>query len=120
MSIKHMDSVGIGGIRDRKMLRSLYEAIRRMRDLSATMPVSQLQMFLLVSLNEGASLGELAEAADMKKSTASRYLLDLSDKTRAGDAGYGLITRDADPQELRRNMYALTPKGRGLLNDMIS
>jgi DNA-binding MarR family transcriptional regulator len=107
-------------IHDRRNLRAFYEAIKRMRLLSATMPMAELQMFLLVALNEGLSLGELAEAADMKKSTASRYLLDLSDKTRTGDAGYALITRDSDPKELRRNMYALTPKGRSLLKDMIS
>ena len=48
------------------------------------MPVGEVIMFLHVALNEGASLGELAEKSGMKKSTASRYLLDLSDKTRSG------------------------------------
>jgi DNA-binding MarR family transcriptional regulator len=105
--------------RGRAGIRALYRAITQMRELSATMPVAELQMFLLVALNEGASLSELCEEADMKKSTASRYLLDLSDKTRAGDPGYGLVTREVDPQELRKNMYSLTAKGRNLIKAMI-
>lgn len=104
----------------RGTLRAFCEAITKFRDLSPTMPVGEVLMFLLVALNEGASLTELAEHADMKKSTASRYLLDLSDKTRAGDAGYGLITRDADPDELRRNMYALTTKGRKIVESLVA
>ena len=76
-------------------------------------------MFLLVALNEGASLGELAEKAGMKTSSASRYLLDLSDKTRNGDKGYGLVRRESDPAELRRNMYSLTPKGRAMIRDLV-
>lgn len=102
----------------RKGLRAFYNAISQMRELSATMPVAELQMFLLVALNEGASLTELCELADMKKSTGSRYLLDLSDKTRAGTPGYGLVTREVDPAELRKNMYALTAKGRSLIKSM--
>lgn len=104
---------------DSKALRSLYDAITKMRQLSPTMPVAQLQMFLLVALNEGASLTELSEKADMRKSTASRYLLDLSDKTRTGGEGYDLVTREADPEELRKNMYALTAKGLRLLKAMV-
>lgn len=103
----------------RQSIQALYRALLQMRDLSATMPVAELQMFLLVAVNEGASLTELCEIAGMRKSTASRYLLDLSDKTRTGAAGYGLVTREPDPADFRRNMYALTPKGRNLIKAMI-
>jgi DNA-binding MarR family transcriptional regulator len=106
--------------RNRGVIRSICEAIVQFRELSSTMPVGEVQMFLTVALNEGMSLTELAEKADMKKSTASRYLLDLSDKTRAGGAGYGLITREADPEELRRNMYALSPKGRKIVQRLVA
>ncbi len=99
-------------------IHSLYRAVLQMRELSPTMPLAELQMFLLVAMNEGASLTELCDLADMKKSTGSRYLLDLSEKTRGGSPGYGLVARDVDPDELRRNMYALTPKGRSLLKAM--
>lgn len=102
----------------RAMIRAFCEAITKFRELSPTMPVGEVQMFLLVALNEGASLTELADAADMKKSTASRYLLDLSDKTRSGTPGYALVTREPDPAELRKNMYALTAKGRKIITSL--
>lgn len=104
---------------NRTVLRAFCDAVGKFRELSATMPVGEVQMFLLVALYEGASLTELAEYADMKKSTASRYLLDLSDKTRAGGSGYGLITREVDPAELRKNMYALTPKGQNIVSRLV-
>ena len=118
-----LDSQGISHImaddfdlmRTRRSIRSIVEVLNGFRDLSHTMPVGQVVMFLLVALNEGADQTQLAELMDIRKSTASRYLLDLSDKTRDGGRGYELITRDPDPTELRRNVYSLSPKGRALL-----
>lgn len=105
---------------DRKLLRSLCEALGEFRNLSVTMPVGEVYMFLMVALNEGSSLSELAEKADMKLSTASRYLLDLSDKQRIGKDGFGLVSREQDPAELRKNMYSLTPKGRNVLKNLMA
>ena len=104
----------------RYALRSILEALNTFRDLSPTMPVGEVVMFLTVALNEGDGLMELASLTDMKKSTASRYLLDLSEKTRTGASGYGLLTRDTDPAELRRNMYALSPKGRKIIQQLVT
>lgn len=118
--VSHMATDDSFLLHGRPRLRAICEAMTHFRDLSPTMPVGEVLMFLLVSLNEGASLTDLAELADMKKSTASRYLLDLSDKTRAGDAGLGLITRDADPSELRKNMYALTSRGTEILRKLLT
>lgn len=106
--------------RNRAVIRSINAALTHFRDLSVTIPIGMVQMFLTVALNEGASLTELAEISDMRKSTVSRYLLDLSDKTRSGNPGYGLISRENDPQELRRNMYSLTAKGRIVLQKMLA
>lgn len=105
---------------DRSVLRIICDAMEDFREVSATMPVTQVQMFLTVALNEGLSLTELSEITDLKKSTASRYLLDLSDRTRAGGPGFGLISRETDPEELRRNMYALSPTGRSLVKKLVS
>jgi DNA-binding MarR family transcriptional regulator len=105
--------------RNRKSMRAVLTALTTFRELSVSMPVGEVLMFLTVALNEGASLSELAETIGMKKSTASRYLLDLSDKTRVGGAGYGLVHREVDPTELRRNMYSITAKGRTVLMDMV-
>jgi DNA-binding MarR family transcriptional regulator len=104
--------------RSRALIRAVYNVLGQFRELSPTMPVAEVQMFLMVALHEGSSLGDLSELMDMRKSTASRYLLDLSDKTRAGGEGYGLIVRENDPHELRRNMYSLSAKGRHLVNNL--
>jgi DNA-binding MarR family transcriptional regulator len=104
---------------DRKLLRTLAAVVGQFRDLSPTMPVGEVYMFLLAALNEGASITELAEKADMKMSTASRYLLDLSDKRRAGDPGFGLLRSELDPNELRRKVITLTPKGRDVVKQLM-
>lgn len=104
----------------RATIRSFLEATHTFRDLNPTMPVGEVLMFLTVALNEGASLTELAELSGTRKSTASRYLLDLPDKTRTGAAGYGLVSREQDPEELRRNMYGLTAKGRKVIAQLSS
>jgi DNA-binding MarR family transcriptional regulator len=108
------------GFVDRKALRSICGVAEQFWKLSPTMPVGEVVMFITVALNEGASLTELAALLDMKKATASRYLLDLSDKLRTGEKGYGLISRETDPAELRRNMYSLTAKGRSLVKQLAS
>ena len=102
----------------RTTVRDFLTALHTFRDLSLTMPVGEVIMFLAVSLNEGASLTELAELTGIRKSTASRYLLDLSDKTRTGAPGHGLVTREQDPKELRRNMYSLSAKGRRVITQL--
>jgi len=106
------------GLVDRQMLRSICDTFKQLRGLAPTLPVGAVYMFLQVALNEGASLSELTERSGIKKATASRYLLDLSDKVRSGDSGYGLVLRSADPQELRRNQYSLSPLGRTIIKQL--
>jgi len=97
-------------------LARLSNALDLFKNICSTMPLSQLQAFLLVANDPGKSLGELSAIAGIKQSTLSRYLLDWSDKTRTGAPGYRLIAREVDPEELRRNSYSLTAKGYALLN----
>lgn len=113
-------SVDLHSADSRKALRNLVFALGVLREQSATMPIGQVQTFFYVALNEGKSLGELAQLTGFKQSTLSRYLLDLSDKTRKGDNGYDLVRREADPHELRRNMYTLTAKGRKLVEGILA
>lgn len=105
---------------ERQRLRAISDALSHFRELSPTMPVGEISIFLTAALNEGLSLKELAELADMRLSTASRYLLNLSDKTRKGGAGYQLLSRESDPDELRRNMYSLTARGRKVVEKLVA
>lgn len=95
-------------------------SLEKLAEFSPTMPVMQVIAFLTVAENEGKSLSDLVKISKIKQSTMSRYLLDLSDKTRTGSAGYGLIKRETDPAEFRRNMYSLTPRGRILVREILS
>src|SRR3546814_14747877 len=72
------------------------------------------QTFVDVALNEGKSLGELAELVGSNASTVSRHLRDLGERNRRMEPGYGLVDRRVDPMELRKNSYFLTPKGKAL------
>ena len=105
---------------DRQRLRAILDALTHFRALSPTMPVGEIYIFLVAALHEGASLKELAELSDMRQSTASRYLLNLSDKTRRAGDGYKLLNRESDQDELRRNMYSLTAKGRKIISKLVA
>jgi DNA-binding MarR family transcriptional regulator len=98
----------------RQATTAFMRSIKEIMDINPSMPVSQVYVLTTVALNEGKSLIELSRQTGIRHATMSRYLLDLSDKLRTGDEGYKLVNRDIDPEELRRNMYTLAPKGRFL------
>lgn len=99
----------------RSNIQALQAMVKRLREINSTLSVGALEMFLLVAMNEGASMTELLDKTGTKKPTGSRYLMDLSDKRRDGSRGYGLVSRDPDPSDYRRNQYTLTKKGRDVL-----
>jgi DNA-binding MarR family transcriptional regulator len=96
-------------------LHRLIEALEEFRILDPEVKVSQVQTVLLVALYEGLSLGELAAKVGIQQSTASRRLIDLSNTARAGNKGLGLVIREPHPEEMRRNQYTLSERGRELL-----
>lgn len=105
---------------NRQKIRRLQRALAQVRlsiDASITLPM--LDTFLTVALNEGKSLTELAQLlGGASKSTTSRHLLELSDHSRTGGDGYGLVERRTNPTNLRENTYTLTRKGRNLINQI--
>ena len=103
---------------ERFTLTRLVRVFGLLREISPTMPVQIAQSFVVVAMNEGKSVGELATIAGAKQSTMSRHLLDLGDRNRQGQEGFGLVTRGIDPTELRRTQYTLSPKGKVLLDTL--
>lgn len=85
------------------------------RRLNPNMPVAQIQAFLLVALDDGHGMTEIAGKVDVKPSTASRYLLDMGIPRADDDGAYGLIERGIDPQNTRKARYTLTKKGQRLV-----
>jgi len=93
----------------KKFSRAL-QAARSSIDPTAS---SQLiQAFVAVAMNEGKTTTEISHILGTNLSTASRQLLDLGDRNRKMEPGYGLVDRRTDPMNLRSNNYFLTPRGK--------
>lgn len=84
----------------------------RKRDLN--MPVAQIQAFLMVALDAGLGMTEIANTTGTKESTTSRYLLEMGPPRLQGDSNLALVERSTDPMDTRRARYKLTRKGRQL------
>jgi DNA-binding MarR family transcriptional regulator len=74
--------------------------------------------FLLASYHPDLGVAELADLAGSNKSTMSRQLLDLSDRLRNGQDGYGVLRRVAVKGDFRAINYEPTPKGKRLLQQV--
>jgi DNA-binding MarR family transcriptional regulator len=98
---------------DRDIVKRLQGALDQFTDLSATMPHQYIKAFLAVALEEG--FGEYAQRAGVALSVMSRHLLDIGDRNRHMEDGYGLVTFRPNPMNLRTHEYTLTDKGRALL-----
>ena len=94
-------------------------ALEEFRRLSPTMPVAQVQAFLLVALDETVSMTDVAELTGVRPSTASRYLLDLGVRRTQLDNAFGLLERGVDPMNTRRARYSLTKRGTLFVNRLI-
>lgn len=88
------------------------------RELKGTMPAQYIYAFLLVAEEEGLGVVDYAKRADVSVSVMSRHLLDIGERNRHMDEGFGLVTFRSNPMELRRHEYYLTPKGEALLHKL--
>lgn len=101
-------------------LRTINEVVTILR--TAVSPVATLasvQTYLTLAINEGKSLTEISKVMHQTVATTSRNMLDLGDRNRRKEPGYGLVKSEQNPMELRSNMYSLSPKGR-MLADQIA
>lgn len=104
---------------DRQALQRLYAALDEVKGISIHMPVGQLMAFIVVALNEGKPMKELAKIADSNISTMSRQLIDLGSRNRRMEPGYMLIEQRQNPMNLRENQYSVTLKGNHLLKGIL-
>lgn len=94
------------------MLRPFTKEVRH------DMPLQLVLTFLSVARYPGKSVGDYAEMEGVSKSVMSRHLLDLGERNRKMEPGFGLVGARPHPMELRRHEVFLTPKGRALLQAM--
>lgn len=104
---------------DKEHIERLLAALEPFRNLRPTMPLQYVVAYLLACLHEGEGVTELAERAGVGQSVMSRHLLDIGDRDRHMEEGFGLITQRADPMNLRKHQVILSPKGKGFANQII-
>jgi len=100
-------------------VRNLLAALEPFRDLRATMPLQYVTAFLRVCHEEGLGVGDHAARAGVSVSVMSRHLLDIGDRNRHKEEGFGLVTYRSNPMELRKHEYMLTDKGRALAHKIL-
>lgn len=104
----------------RKVLAAFGKALDEFRRVNPSMPVAQIQAFLLAAISDELSMSEIAQRTGTKVSTTSRYLIDLGLPRHGEDTAYGLIERSIDPMEPRRARYLMSRKGKALINRLVS
>lgn len=95
-------------------LNKLVDALEPFKELRETMPAQYIRTFLLVATTEGKGVKEYADRAGVSVTVMSRHLLDIGDRNRHMEEGFGLVTYRPQPTELRKHEYTLTPKGKAL------
>lgn len=104
---------------DRDAVKRLLNCLEVFKKLRGTMPLQYVIAFLLVAEEEGLGVVDYAQRADVSVSVMSRHLLDIGDRNRHMEEGFGLITFRSNPMELRKHEYFLTDKGRQLLRQSL-
>ena len=80
------------------------------------MPLSYVTACLLVGMEEGKGVTEYASAVNTSPTVMTRNLLDIGDRNRQCEEGYGLVTPERDLFDLRRHLARITPKGKAIAN----
>jgi DNA-binding MarR family transcriptional regulator len=90
--------------------------VEAFRAIDQDMPIGQVVFFLHASREEGSSLRDVAQMANCKMATASRYLSTLSVRSRKADDGLDLLYYEENPMDRRQRLIYLTDKGCKLLD----
>lgn len=98
------------------VLMDVLDSFRRLR---ATMPLQYVVTLLAVARDEGKSVGEYARKLGISPSVMSRHLLDIGERNRHMEDGFGLVTFRPNPRNLREHEYYLTPKGYQLVQQIV-
>jgi DNA-binding MarR family transcriptional regulator len=105
---------------DKDNIASLGLALNEFVKLNPFMPVSQIVAFLLVALETDMSIQNIQERVCIKKSTASKHLIELGLPRIEGDGNFGLVERRVNPSYPREARFVLTRKGRAMIARVLS
>jgi len=99
---------------------TIIKILKRLRELDAEMPIQMAQCFLHVALRPGLNMKELGEETGLSQSSASRNIQTLGKWHRIGKPGYDIVETFEDPDDTRRKLMFLTPKGRRVMSDLLT
>jgi DNA-binding MarR family transcriptional regulator len=101
-------------------VRGLLNACDAFLALNGRIPLRCVQAFLAVALRPGQSVGDYARACRLSTSTMSRNLLDIGERNRTGEEGYGLVRGRENPNNRRECEYYLTERGTTFLTKVLT
>lgn len=100
-------------------VRSLFTALGLFRQIRRDMPLQYVITLLLVATEEGKTVTEYARMLGLPASVMSRHLLDIGVRNRKFEEGFGLVSYEPNPANLREHNYYLTEQGRALVHQAI-
>jgi DNA-binding MarR family transcriptional regulator len=100
--------------------RSLMLALEPFRDIRSTMPLQYVYTFLMVATDEGKGSTEYAKEQGISNTVMTRHMLDIGDRNRQREEGFGLITQERDLHDLRRHHARVTPTGKALVRKLMN
>jgi DNA-binding MarR family transcriptional regulator len=71
-------------------------------------------------MEEGKGVSEYARKVNIPAAVMTRNLLDIGDRNRRREEGYGLVTQERDKFDLRKHNAKVTPKGKALLHKVMT
>ncbi|WP_027565277.1 MarR family winged helix-turn-helix transcriptional regulator [Bradyrhizobium sp. URHA0013] len=105
---------------EKAFARSLMLALEPFREIRSTMPLQYVYTFLQVACDEGSGVTEYARSAGVSPTVMTRHLLDIGDRNRNREEGFGLVTQERDRNDLRRHHARVTPTGKVLMRRIIN
>ena len=101
-------------------IHRLIAVIEITRAEDPVMPIQMLQTFLAVARQPGITMYQLGEILKTSQASCSRNVAALSKWHKFGEPGLDLVEGVEDPVERRRKIIFLTPKGRALVQEILS
>lgn len=101
---------------ERAYARALLAALEPFAADRQTMPLQYVLSFLRVCSDEGEGSTEYARRTGISPTVMTRHLLDIGERNRAREEGFGWISQERDKHDLRRHAAKVSLPGRALLN----